>query len=44
MTLRRAVFITGIVVLCVWTLVPIYLIALAAVGLSHGAPLRATTL
>ena len=32
MTLRRAVFITGIVVLCVWTLLPIYLIALGAVG------------
>jgi multiple sugar transport system permease protein len=31
-TLRRAVFITGIVVLCAWTLVPIYLIALGAVG------------
>jgi len=32
MTLRRAVFITGIVVLCAWTLLPIYLIALGAVG------------
>jgi hypothetical protein len=32
MTLRRAVFITGIIVLCVWTLFPIYLIALGAVG------------
>ena len=32
MTLRRAVFITAIVVLCAWTLVPIYLIALGAVG------------
>ena len=32
MNLRRAVFISGIVVLCIWTLVPIYLIALSAVG------------
>jgi multiple sugar transport system permease protein len=32
MTLRRAAFVTGIVVLCAWTLVPIYLIALGAVG------------
>jgi multiple sugar transport system permease protein len=32
MTLRRAVFITGIIVLSVWTLLPIYLIALGAVG------------
>ena len=32
MTLRRAIFLTGIVVLCAWTLVPIYLIALGAFG------------
>ena len=32
MTVRRTVYITGIVVLCTWTLVPIYLIALSAVG------------
>jgi hypothetical protein len=32
MTVRRTVYITGILVLCTWTLVPIYLIALSAVG------------
>ena len=32
MTVRRTVYITGIVVLCTWTLVPIYLIALSSVG------------
>ena len=32
MTLRRAIFLVGILVLCAWTLVPIYLIALGAVG------------
>ncbi|HEX3349538.1 MAG TPA: carbohydrate ABC transporter permease [Acetobacteraceae bacterium] len=32
MTLRRAMFLTGIVVLCAWTLVPIYLIGVGAVG------------
>ena len=32
MTVRRTVYITGIVVLCTWTLVPIYLIALGAIG------------
>jgi multiple sugar transport system permease protein len=32
MTLRRAIFITGIVLLCAWILMPIYVIALAAVG------------
>jgi multiple sugar transport system permease protein len=32
MTLRRALFLTGIFVLCAWTLVPIYLIGVGAVG------------
>jgi multiple sugar transport system permease protein len=32
MTLRRGIFLSGIFVLCAWTLVPIYLIALGAVG------------
>jgi multiple sugar transport system permease protein len=32
MTARRGVFLSGVVALCAWTLVPIYLIAVAAVG------------
>jgi multiple sugar transport system permease protein len=32
MTIRRGIFLCGIVLLCAWTLVPIYLIALGAVG------------
>jgi multiple sugar transport system permease protein len=32
MTAKRAIFSCGIVVLCAWTLVPIYLIALGAIG------------
>jgi multiple sugar transport system permease protein len=32
MTLRRAMFLTGLFVLCAWTLVPIYLIGVGAVG------------
>ncbi|MCW3475346.1 carbohydrate ABC transporter permease [Limobrevibacterium gyesilva] len=32
MTLRRGVFLSGIAVLCAWVLVPLYLIALGAVG------------
>ncbi len=36
MTVRRGVFLTGVATLCAWTLVPIYLIALSAMG---GEPL-----
>lgn len=32
MTLRRALFLAGVATLCAWVLVPIYLIALGAVG------------
>ena len=32
MTVRRGIFLTGIFVLCAWTLVPLYFIALGAVG------------
>src|ERR1019366_6262456 len=32
MTLRRGVFLAGVATLCGWTLVPIYLIALGALG------------
>jgi multiple sugar transport system permease protein len=32
MTLRRGVFLAGVATLCAWTLVPIYLIALGALG------------
>jgi multiple sugar transport system permease protein len=32
MTARRGIFLTGIFVLCAWTLVPLYFIALGAVG------------
>ena len=32
MTLRHAMFLTGLFVLCAWTLVPIYLIGVGAVG------------
>jgi len=32
MTLRRAIFLTGVAVVCAWVLVPIYLIASSAVG------------
>lgn len=32
MTLRRGIFLAGVVTLCTWTLVPIYLIALGAFG------------
>jgi multiple sugar transport system permease protein len=32
MTLRRGIFLSGIAVLCAWTLVPIWLITLGAVG------------
>jgi multiple sugar transport system permease protein len=32
MTLRRGIFLVGVFVLCAWTLVPIYLVALSAVG------------
>ncbi len=32
MTLRRGIFLSGVAVLCAWTLVPIWLIALGAVG------------
>ena len=32
MTVRRGIFLSGVAVLCAWTLVPIWLIALGAVG------------
>ena len=32
MTVRRGILLTGIFVLCAWTLVPLYLIALGAIG------------
>ena len=32
MTLRRGMFLAGVATLCAWTLVPIYLIALGALG------------
>jgi multiple sugar transport system permease protein len=32
MTVRRGIFLSGVLVLCAWTLVPIWLIALGAVG------------
>jgi multiple sugar transport system permease protein len=32
MTARRGIFLTGIFVLCAWTLVPLYFIALGAIG------------
>ncbi|MFI4981801.1 MAG: carbohydrate ABC transporter permease, partial [Nevskiales bacterium] len=32
MSLRRGMFLSGVVALCAWTLVPIYLIAVSAAG------------